>query len=156
LNESLQHLVKRTRQPRPLNSFLGRDSHLRQLVKQAQADTDLLRTVRDCLPVPLDQHCHAAHIQDDQLVLFTDSPAWVMRFRFCTPQILAALHKTRPNLRGVRVRVQLAQRSRPRVRHRPQLSQGARDMLRETAAGVDNPGLKAALERLSKLPGRED
>jgi hypothetical protein len=29
-------------------------------------------------------------------------------------------------------------------------------MLRETAAGVDNPGLKAALERLSKLPGRED
>lgn len=148
--------MKRTKQPRSLNSFLGKDSHLRQLVKQAQANTALLQAVQGCLPSPLDQHCLAAHIHEGQLVLFTDSPAWVMRFRFSTPQILAELHKTRPNLRGVRVRVQLVQQSRPRTRRRPMLSQEARAMLRETAAGVDNPGLKAALKRLSTLPGQED
>jgi hypothetical protein len=145
------YLVKRTNQPRSLDSFLGNDSHLRRLAKQAMANTELLQTVQGCLPSPLHQHCHAAHIQDGQLVLFTDSPAWVMRFRFSTPQILEELRKTRPNLRGVRVRVQLTQQSRPRARRRPLLSQGTRDILRETAADVDNPGLKAALERLSQL-----
>jgi hypothetical protein len=148
------HLVKRIKRPRSLGSFFGRSSHLRQLVSQVQANTELLQAVRRGLPSPLDRHCHAAHIQDGQLVLFTDSPAWVMRLRFSTPKILEELRKTLPNLRGVRVRVQLPQPPRQRPRRRPVLTQATRDMLRETAATMDNPGLKAALERLSRLTGR--
>jgi hypothetical protein len=131
-------------------SFLSKDNHLRQLVEQARRNTELLQAVHQWLPAPLHLHCPAAHVQEGQLVLYTDSPAWVMRLRFSSPQLLEGLRKTVPNLRGVRVRVQLAQPVRQRQRRRPTLPQSARDLLRETASSVDNPKLRAALERLSQ------
>lgn len=143
--------VKHIKTPRTLGSFLGKDRHLRHLVEQAKANSTLLETVQQWLPAPLHLHCHAAHVHDGQLVLYTDSPAWVMRLRFSAPQILEGLRKTLPNLRGIRVRVQLAEQTRQRKRRRPQLPDSARELLRETAENLDNPELSAALQRLSRL-----
>lgn len=146
--------MKRIKTPRSPGSFLGRDSHLKQLVEQARANSELLLTVQQWLPAPLHLHCHAAHVHDGQLVLYTDSPAWVMRLRFSAPQILEGLRKTLPNLRGVRVRVQLAQPSRQRRRQRPAIPRSAATTLREAAAGIEDPALRAALERLGRLAER--
>jgi hypothetical protein len=142
--------VKRINKPQSLGSFFRTDSHLRALLEQLQGQNELLQQVQAQLPEALRPHCHAAHIQDGQLVLFTDSPAWVMRLRFSTAQILTALRTTRPNLRGMRVRVQLPQRRSRRPQGRARLSEDARRHLRETADGLDNGPLQAALERLSR------
>lgn len=147
--------VKRLKQPRSLDAFLGKDSHLRKLVDQVNANAALLQSVQQWLPSPLEQHCQAAHILDGQLVLYTDSPAWVMRLRFSAPKILEGLRPTSPNLRGVRVRVQLPQPPRQRPQQKPVLSTTARDILREAASGLDNPDLQAALMRLSQLAERK-
>jgi hypothetical protein len=142
--------VKPVNKPQSLGKILGNSGHLRGLIQQAQHNTEVLLEVRALMPDALRSHCHAAHIQDQQLVLFTDSPAWVMRLRFCSTQILTGLRATRPNLRGVRVRVQLPQRQTRQAKRRSKLSEDARRHLQEAAAGLENPALAAALVRLSR------
>ena len=142
--------VKPVNKPQSLGKILGNSGHLRGLIQQAQQNTALLLEVHTLMPEALRAHCHAAHIHDQQLVLFTDSPAWVMRLRFCSSQLLTGLRTSSPNLRGVRVRVQLPSRQPRQPKPRCKLSEDARRHLRETAAGLENPALAAALERLSR------
>ena len=142
--------VKPVNKPQSLGKIIGTSSHLRDLILQAQQNINLLSQVGALMPDTLRSHCHAAHIQDQQLVLFTDSPAWVMRLRFCSTQILTGLRTARPNLRGVRVRVQLPQRQPRQPKRRSKLSEDTRRHLREAAAGLENTALAAALERLSR------
>lgn len=142
--------VKRINKPQSLGTFFRNDRHLRALLEQLHGQSDLLLQVQAQLPEPLRPHCHATHVQDGQLVLFTDSPAWVMRLRFCTAQILAGLRTSQPNLRGVRVRVQLPQRQPRPPQKRARLSENARRHLQEAAAGLEQGPLQAALERLSR------
>lgn len=143
--------VKPVNKPQSLGKILGNSSHLRDLMKQAQQNTCLLQEVQALMPEALRSHCHAAHIHEHQVVLFTDSPAWVMRLRFCSAQILTGLRTTRPNLRGARVRVQLPQREPRQAKRQMTLSENTRSHLRETAAGLENTDLAAALERLSRI-----
>lgn len=142
--------MKPVNKPRSLGKILGSTEQLRGLIDQARQNTELLLRVRASMPEALRAHCHAAHIQDQQLVLFTDSPAWVMRLRFSSPQILSGMRATLPNLRGIRVRVQLAERKLQARKRHVVLSNEARRHLKEAAAGIDNSELAAALERLSR------
>jgi hypothetical protein len=142
--------VKRINKPQSLGSFFHTDSHLRALLKHVRGHGELLSQVRGQLPEALGPHCQAAHIKDGQLVLFTDSPAWVMRLRFSAAQILAGLRKTHPNLRGLRVRVQLPQHRPQRTKTRAKLSESSRRHLQDTAAALEQGPLQAALKRLSR------
>jgi len=142
--------VKSIKKPRPLGSFLRDNHQLRSLVEQLHSHADLLEQVRNLLPEALRPHCHAAHIQDQQLVVYTDSPAWVMRLRFSSTQLLSGLRATRPNVRGVRVRVQLPQGRPHRPAPRAQLTEAARQHLQQAARAMDEGPLRAALERLSR------
>lgn len=142
--------MKTVKKPQPITQLVANNRQLRELARQLQANADLLALVHDHLPDNLRAHCHAAHLQDQQLVLFTDSPAWVMRLRFCSAQVLGAVRATRSNVRGMRVRVQLPERAARRPKRRASLSEQARRHLAETAATIENAALKAALERLSR------
>jgi hypothetical protein len=145
--------VKRVKKPRPLTQLFSESSHLRGLLDRVDENARLLGEVQAELPPGLRPHCHAAHIESQQLVLFTDSPAWVMRLRFCSAQLLASLRTARPNLKGVRVRVQLPQRAPRPAQPRASLSPQARQQLLETAATLEEGPLRTALERLGRGRG---
>lgn len=142
--------MKSVKKPRPLQQLLRDSRHLRDLLAQVDDHTRLLAQVHQALPPPLRAHCHAAHIEAAQLVLFTDSPAWVMRLRFSSSAILTAVRGTRPNLKGIRVRVQLPPRALKRPTRRAQLSEQVRQHLRDTAADLEQGPLRDALERLGR------
>lgn len=143
--------VKPINKPKSLGKILNNNNHLRSLISQAKQNTDLLLLVQTALPDVVRSHCHAAHISEQQLVLFTDSPAWVMRLRFCTTQLLDCLHKSHPNVRGVRVRVQLPERAVTKTKRKRTLSEDTRHHLEEMADSLDNPALADALKRLSRI-----
>jgi hypothetical protein len=142
--------VKSVKKPRPLQQLFRESRHLRGLLEQVDDHSRLLAQVHQALPAPLRAHCHAAHIEAAQLVLFTDSPAWVMRLRFSSTAILTAMRSTRPNLKGIRVRVQLPGRALKRPARRAELSEQARQHLRDTAAALEPGPLRDALERLGR------
>lgn len=142
--------MKSVKKPRSVGSIFNATEHLRELLASAQKNTDLLLQVQGLLPQAIRAHCHAAHLRDGQLVLFTDSPAWVMRLRFCSSQLVQGLGATGSNVRGIRVRVQLPERVLRRRKSAARLSEGTRQQLRETAEHLDNPALAEALKRLSR------
>lgn len=140
--------VKPVNKPRSLGTILSTNSHLQSLLSQARQNTDLLLQVRGALPAGVRDHCLAAHLTNAQLVLFTDSPAWVMRLRFSSQALTDALRKTGVTVQGVRVRVQLSEQRSRRRQQPARLSEPARRQLLDAADTLENPALAEALRRL--------
>lgn len=108
--------------------------------------------VEQLLPDSHRAHCRVANVRNHTLVLLADSPAWAARLRFHAPTILRKLeldHKL--SLRRVQIRVdpEAVRAPRRRVR-RTGLSTHSGHLLRQAAQAVEDPQLKAALERLAR------
>jgi len=107
------------------------------------------------LPPELDGHFHVANIHDRTLVIMTDSPVWTTRLRQLGPRILTILqNRGRKNLLHIRVFSRPAQTApiRPAepVKSRPnQISQQSSQLISQTAAGIADEGLRAALLKLA-------
>jgi hypothetical protein len=105
----------------------------------------LLENLLSQLPPDCRPHCAGLRPDADTLTVFADSPVWATRLRYEVPRILPEL-----GFRNLRVRVvPPASTAPPAVRKAPPLSAAAADLLRETAAGVADPELAAALLRLA-------
>ena len=123
-----------------------------RLLATAQHLQQLTHAVAESLPEPLNQHCVAAGIQDQTLILVTDSAAWSLRLRYHAPDIFRHLERRHGlKLRTVRVKIHPLQISR--IQRRPRrlvLSKQNGELMRQTAASLRDPALKSALLRLSR------
>lgn len=90
-------------------------------------------------------HCMSARRDGDTLVVSADSAAWATRLRYEAARILGEM-----DARNLRVRVAPPPGEPPRaVATPPTLPESAAAALRETAKGVTDPDLAAALLRLA-------
>jgi len=121
--------------------------HLNRMLKQQRT---LLEQIRKILPAPLNEHCRHARIDNERLVLHTDSPAWSTGLRFHAPRIIAGLKSRAPNLKKVDVRIILEQEFRPAEGRRGSLPEKTAALIRELADGLEDAELRAAFKHLGR------
>lgn len=145
--------VHKSRHPQPtrVGTLLGR--HLRSLLEVLDQQRTLLAEVRQRLPGPLHTHITGVQLQPQRLVLHADSPAWASRLRYQVPALTESFRALVPDLKEVKVRIQppQAQPSTPTKAHKARLSPQAARYLLETADGLQEPSLSAALQKLARL-----
>ena len=144
--------MTRSLKPQPLSKLLRpKDRHLNALVERGRLLIRLTESIRACLPLPCAEHCRVANCDDGQLVIAADSPAWSARLRFHAPELTRQLkHQYGLEIRRVRVVVSPAIETLTPKRHlRRDLSHKSAELLHQTAAGIEDPGLRAALLRLA-------
>ena len=138
----------RTLNPKRLSTFLrSRDSGLKTLLDRGDELLRLTEEVRAQLPLPLSLHCTVGGLRDGRITLVADTPAWAARLRFHGPALLQKLGR---GLSQVRVIISPPRQDRQPPRRRAQLSESSARLLGDTASGVDDPQLRAALLRLAR------
>jgi hypothetical protein len=138
--------------PPHITEYLRRHRAAAGLLACCERDLSLLQTVRRLLPAELSPHCLHATLDGGRVHLLSDGPVWASRLRFSVPQLVAGLAGPFPQVREVRIRVSPAGASPPRTDQGAspsRLSEATVAHLRETAAGVADPDLAAALLRLA-------
>jgi hypothetical protein len=123
---------------------------LAPLLRHAERLRNVARILHHLLPPSLQDHCQVVNLRDGVLHLGVDSPAWASRLRFQIPKILKELGAY-PGLgiNALRVRVVPAGRSLSKPASRPRLSPQSARLLRQTATGLSDPRLRAALLKLA-------
>ncbi len=121
------------------------------LLQQSQRLLLLTCTLQEHLPEPLNRHCTVANINNDSLVLLTDSPVWSSRLRFHAPAILRELERRHAlRLGKILIKISPPEQSRPvAVSHKPSMSATTAGLLRQVASTLDDSALGAALRRLA-------
>ena len=135
-----------------INDYLGKGSVIQKLLSKSHEQQVLLRQVRSQLPAPLNEHCVAAVIKARRLLIYTDASIWASRLRFSSRDLLRQLAGNGINLEKITVRVMLSKSPPKHAKSHParQLSTENADMIRQTADGISDPALRAALRRLGK------
>ena len=129
-----------------------RDGPLRDLLSHAQRLEQIERLLQRFLEPPLGEHCRVANLRQGRLLLQADASAWATRLRFQAPALIDRLRRALPGepLKSVQVQVcPPATPARQARRASALLSTENAEALRAMAAGIADPGLKAALLRLS-------
>ncbi len=139
------------KKPRPIQTIIGSSSGLRPLLAQAREQTRITALVRENLPPPLPEHTLGTRIKGKELLIYTDSPAWSSRLRFCSRELQRQLRAKGLKIQRIRVRVSIDTPSRTAERHSMRkLSPANARLLEETARSIGAPGLSAALRRLAR------
>jgi len=138
------------RGPNSLTGVLKSSGIARDLLSQAQDMQRLLPRVRKHLPSPLESHCRAALVKKRQLILFVDSPAWASRLRYYSRNLRSLLLREGMRVDRVSVRVMISEAPHQHIRRRAakRLSTDNASLIRQTAEGIGDEGLSAALRRL--------
>ena len=126
------------------------------LLGKRLSDYDALcRQVRESLPPPVDQQLKAAVLQAGTLSLFAESPVWASRLRYAIPQLQRQLAKRGLAVERIRTRILPGNGAKPLKPKRKHLSlsRESGEVLRQTAAAIDDEQLKEALLKLSRHEG---
>jgi len=144
---------KHHKTPPKVSTLMGR--HLRSLLEVLDQQQTLLEKIRQLLPRPLGDHLISAQMHQRKLVLHVDTPAWASRLRYQTPSLLKSLtgFPSGPNSIQVRIQPHPVQNQENRS-HCISLSAEAARQLRNTAEGLHDPALSAALQRLAACHGK--
>jgi len=120
--------------------------------KKALELSRLSRAVKISLPNDCHDHMEIADIRDNQLIILTDSPVWQTRLRMYSQTILEALHQ-HAGIKLNRVTLRLTPQKRV-IEEKPPvfrtLSEDSAKLIEQTANGVSDPDLQAALLQLSR------
>ncbi|MGY2399967.1 DUF721 domain-containing protein [Pseudomonas sp. SDO5271_S396] len=129
------------REARPLKAIFGHAQRLGRL--QRLLDSQLQPAARE--------HCHVASLREGDLLLIVTDGHWATRLRYQQKRLLRQLmvFDEFANLRRIQFRVQPPTTPPVPAGHAPDLSTNAAETLQETASGISDPGLRAALERLA-------
>lgn len=137
------------RGPNSLTRVLRSSGTARELLSQAQDLQQLLTRVRKLLPVPLEGHCRAVLLKKRQLILFVDSPAWASRMRYYSRDLKSLLRRNGMRVERVSVRVLINDTPQNQKRGAAKrLSPENAALIRQTAEGIGDEGLSAALRKL--------
>lgn len=113
----------------------------------------LLQAIRARLLPPLDAHCLFATLEEGQLTLITDSPAWASRLRFQVPELMADLGSLEGEIAACRVRIQpqtVARRGPEVERQRARISPATASLIRQAGEVQGDTELGRALRRLAQ------
>ena len=130
--------------------ILGNDS-LRQLGDALAARDALLQRVRHALPDEVAPHCVGATLDGQELRLLADSAGWATRLRYLARELTRRLRADGLGVAAVEVRVlppDARTERAPRRSVRP--SGDAATCVEQTAGGVEDPALRAALQSLGR------
>lgn len=133
---------------RPIDQLLANPEGLGDVLARARQLALLEPRIKAVLPPGLAPHCALANVRGDTLVLSVTSTAFAARFRLLTPQIVEAAVALGIPLANVKIRVGYVPPPPPPPAPKRPLSEAARTHLRELADKVDDPELRAMIERL--------
>lgn len=88
-----------------IRGLLGQSDAVSALLQEIRRREEALALVRRQLPPAMAAHCRQATVESGRLVLFVDSPVWVDRLRFVSPQFTDALREQGVEVTDCRVRV---------------------------------------------------
>lgn len=133
----------------------GSDAVAALLVEIERRDA-LLAHVRSLLPTTVARHCTQATLEEGRLTLICDSPAWVDRLRFLSPQVLSALAARGRAIADCRIRAQpqavsagTVARTQAAGDSRPAVSPDAARTIAQYASALGDSPLAASLRRLA-------
>ena len=142
--------------PRPYSAvtYAKTRSKLKNLIQQAQKNTQLLDIIRTYLPPKLAPHCIAAEDRQGTLHIMLDSPAWASQLRFMSTKTLKILAVDHYCFKKIVIKVNLEHQQlnkKPaKIKKKRTLPAEAVKSLQDLAASISNPKLKASLLRLSQ------
>lgn len=139
------------KRPRSIKDYFQRKNALHGLLEQSKVQSMLLQRIRALILPPLDVHCMAVVQKGSQLVLYVDSSTWASRLRFTARELTRQLNTNGIPVERITVRVLVSsprpRRQHTRIRH---LSPDNASLINQTAAGIKDKDLSAALIRLSR------
>jgi hypothetical protein len=130
--------------------FKGKQA-FRDLISKSQEQYALLQQVRRLIPAPLNSHCAAAIKKNTQLVIYVDSSTWASRLRFSVRALTQQLKAQNIPIERITVRVLI--NTKPVTTKRGPIRKMTPDnasIINQTADGIADPSLRAALKRLGK------
>ncbi len=143
--------ARKPKSPRRLAQLLNsRSSMLTALsehTRELQQATEALQAV---LPAAMAGHWQVTTLDDERLVLSTESASWATGLRPRQAQLLdaaAAMIGTRP--KHLEIRIQAARQAPTPAAKPVRLSAKSAELLDEAAAGMADPRLAAALRRIA-------
>lgn len=136
----------------PLKNYLQNCTEFATILAKMQLNSSFLKQVQGLLPPPLNDHCIGLVAKNDQLILFTDSSAWASRLRYYSRELIIKLKQNNRNINKISVKVMMHDWEKNSIRTevgaRPLSTENA-DFIRRVAEHTPDPGLQAALRRLS-------
>ena len=135
-----------------LSSLLRRHPELDRLYSQVRVLQQLQQLLDNHLPQPLAGHCRVAALDQEVLTLHTDSPAWAAKLRFQTADVLKIVRDngTFGSINTIRVKARPPESKPPAPVPGAQMSPNTARLLRDIAASIEDPELRASLLRLSE------
>ncbi len=131
----------------------GSPDALQAVLNHTQRLEVLNRTLRGCIPAPLNQHCQVANLRDNMLILHADSSAWALKLRYSSRVLLQQLRQRGvPGLSAIEVKVRphnAVVRRPDKIRH-AHMSGKTAQLLDSIADDISDDRLKVALQRLAR------
>lgn len=131
----------------------GSPEALQAVFNHSQRLEVLNRTLRGCIPAPLNQHCQVANLRDNILILHADSSAWALKLRYSSRTLLQQLHQRGlPGLSAIEVKVRphnAAVKRPEKIRH-ARMSGKTAQLLDSAAGDIGDARLKLALQHLAR------
>ncbi len=124
---------------------------LKHLFGEAQRLGQLQQLLESQLQPAARPHCRVAAFRDGSLLLIVTDGQWATHLRYQQKRLLRQLRnfKEFANLANILFKVQPTTAERHATGRNPTLSSSAAETLRTAASGIDDPRLRAALERLA-------
>jgi hypothetical protein len=136
---------------RSIDEVIGNEDALRRLRSAVAAQEALLARIRAMLPGELAPHCVGATVDGHTLRLLADSAAWATRLRYLGRDLIRRLRADAIAVSAVEVRLLPSDaRAEPVRRRTARPSDSAAVCLEQTADGIGDPALRAALQRLGR------
>lgn len=136
----------------PPSALLRQVRPLRLLLNQAERLEHLQRLVEGQLQPAAREHCHVASWRDGTLLLVVTDGHWATRLRYQQKRLMRELQAMEAfaNLRRILYKVQPPLTPAKRGGKSTELSSIAAASIRDTAEHINDPVLRAALERLAR------
>jgi len=141
-------------------AIINQQSVLREIVQQATLFAELQSIVHTYLPGAAAEHCQLANYIQGRLVLVIDNAHWATRLRYQQNQLMDKLcqHKQFSDLQRIQFKIRpntafndANQQQKPRL----ELSAEAGQTIFNCAEAIEDPHLRAALERLARNAAKE-
>ncbi|MBL1292414.1 MAG: DUF721 domain-containing protein [Thiotrichales bacterium] len=94
--------------PRSINQILNnRQGGLSDLIAGASARMELTQHVTKYLPLAMHDHCWVTAINESEMTIVTDSPAWASKLRYLSRELIRKLKQetSLPTISYIKVKV---------------------------------------------------
>lgn len=94
--------------PRSIRQIINcRNNGLSDLLAGAKARIELTQCVTKYLPLAMHDHCWVTTIDDAEMTIVTDSPAWATKLRYLSRDLICKLKQepSLPKIRFIKVKV---------------------------------------------------